>query len=87
MKCNHLVEWGWGGLRVVVEGRMKGRGDAEKRVTGTQRFRSSEGELEGRGFGAWEATGMGLELIGSFLCEYLRSFKIPPFPSTHPPFA
>ena len=40
---------------------MKGRGDAEKRVTGTQGFRSSEGELEGRGDGGWEATGMGQE--------------------------
>ena len=53
MKCNHLVQWDWNGLRVVVEGRMKGRGDAEKRVTGTQGFRSSEGELEGRGDGGW----------------------------------
>ena len=74
MKCNHLVEWGWGGLRVVAEGRMKGRGDAEKRVTGTQRFGSSEGELEGRGFGAWEATGMGLEGMKSDSYKALEKF-------------
>lgn len=59
MKCNHLVQWGWGGLRVVAEGRMKSREDAEKRVTGAQGFRSSEGKLKGRGDGGWEAMGKG----------------------------
>ena len=58
MKCNHLVQWGWGGLRVVAEGRMKSRGDAEKRVTGAQGG-SSEGKFEGRGDGGWEEMGKG----------------------------